>query len=66
MDNSVKIRKLMQDIEKEIEKQEKYSTFRLYNLLTKIVICMETKYNLKEEEIINQLELILKSVDKGE
>jgi len=56
--NSVKIRGLLQEISKEIEKREKNS---VYSILTDIVIKTEEKYNLQEEEIIKQLELILKS-----
>lgn len=56
MYNSVKIRKLMQDIQKKLEIDN------TYRVLTQLVISMEEKYNLQEEEIIEQLELLLKSV----
>lgn len=58
MNNSVKIRKLMQDIEREVKIDN------TYKILTRLVISMETKYNLQEEEIIKQLEMILKSIKK--
>lgn len=57
MDNGVLIRKLMQDIEKRIGIEN------TYRILTQIVISMEIKYNLQEEEIIQQLEMILRSVE---
>lgn len=53
MDNGTKIRGLMLDIEKKIGIEN------TYRILTQIVISMESKYNLQEEEIIQQLELIL-------
>lgn len=56
MTNSVKIRKLMLDI------QEKLGIENTYKILTQIVISMEEKYNLQEEELIKQLELILISI----
>lgn len=59
MNNSVKIRGLLQEISK-IE--ESYKRHNLYEYLTDIVIKMEEKYNLQEEELIQQLELILKSL----
>ena len=54
----MKIRGLLQEISKEIEKRQKDS---VYSILTDIVIKMEEKYNLQEEEVEKQLELILKS-----
>lgn len=56
MDNGTKIRGLMLDIEKKIGIEN------TYRILTQIVISMESKYNLQEEEIIQQLELILKAL----
>jgi hypothetical protein len=57
--NSVKIRGLMLEIGKILDK--KFLSRNTYYILTDIVIKMEEKYNLQEEEIIKQLELILKS-----
>lgn len=57
--NSVKIRGLMLEIGKILDK--KFLSKNTYYILTDIVIKMEEKYNLQEEEIIKQLELILKS-----
>ena len=57
--NSVKIRGLLQEIGKILDK--KFLSRNTYYILTDIVIKMEEKYNLQEEEIIKQLELILKS-----
>ena len=56
MENSVKIRKLMLDI------QEKLGIENTYRILTQIVISMEEKYNLQDYDIISQLELILISI----
>lgn len=53
----MKIRKLMQEIEWYLDNRRKTSA---YDILTDIVINMEEKYNLQEEEIEKQLELILK------
>lgn len=58
MENSVKIRKLLQDISKILEAEKRHS---IYEILTSIIIDMEDKYNLQDDEIIKQLELILKS-----
>ena len=57
MDNGTKIRGLMLDIEKKIGIEN------TYRILTQIVIYMESKYNLQEEEIIQQLELILGALE---
>lgn len=59
MDNSVYIRKLMQEIGEILDKNDYKKS---YYLLTNIIIKMEEKYNLQEEEIIKQLELILKAL----
>lgn len=59
--NSVKIRGLMLEIGKILDK--KFLSRNTYYILTDIVIKMEEKYNLQEEEIIKQLELILKSYE---
>ena len=56
--NSVKIRGLLQEISNILESKKRHS---IYEVLTDIIINMEEKYNLQEEEIIKQLELILKS-----
>ena len=56
--NSVKIRRLLQEISNILESKKRHS---IYEVLTDIIINMEEKYNLQEEEIIKQLELILKS-----
>ena len=56
MDNGTKIRGLMLDIEKKIGIEN------TYRVLTQIIISMEDKYNLQEEELIQQLELILKAL----
>ena len=56
MNNGTKIRGLMLDIEKKIGIEN------TYRILTQIVISMESKYNLQEEETIQQLELILKAL----
>lgn len=57
-DNNTKIRRLLQEISTIIDNKGRIGT---YEILTDIVIKMEEKYNLQEEEIIKQLELILKS-----
>lgn len=57
-DNNAKIRRLLQEISAIIDNKAKISS---YEILTDIVIKMEEKYNLQDEEIIKQLELILKS-----
>lgn len=59
MNNSVYIRKIMQDIGKILDEKE-YT--KSYYLLNNIIIKMEDKYNLQEEKIIKQLELILKAI----
>lgn len=56
--NSVKIRRLLQEISNILESKKRHS---IYEVLTDIIINMEEKYNLQEEEIIKELELILKS-----
>ena len=56
MNNGVKIRGLMLDIEKELGIEN------TYRVLTQIICSMEYFYNLQEEELIQQLEMILKSV----
>lgn len=58
MNNSVYIRKLMQDIANEVK------IGSTYQVLNKLVISMELKYDLQEEEIIKQLEFILNSVKR--
>jgi len=57
MNNGVKIRGLMLEIEK------KLGIENTYRVLTQIIISMEDKYNLQEEELIQQLELILNSLE---
>lgn len=61
MDNSTKIRWLLQDIDRELRRTDNDN---FYDILTRIVISMETKYNLQDEEIIKQLELILESLKR--
>ena len=61
MDNSTKIRWLLQDIDRELRRTDNDN---FYDILTRIVISMETKYNLHDEEIIKQLELILESLKR--
>ena len=58
MENSVKIRKLLQDITKTLDGKVSIT----YQTLTKIITSMETYYNLQDDEVIKQLELILKAV----
>ena len=58
MNNSIKIRKLMQEISKELGEE------KTYQIITRIVISMETFYNLQDEEIIKQLEMILQSLKR--
>lgn len=57
-DNNTKIRRLLQEISTIIDNKGKKGT---YGILTDIVIKMAEKYNLQEEEIIKQLDLVLKS-----
>lgn len=58
--NGAIIRGLMQDISKKIEERERKSA---YSILNDIIISMKTKYNLQDDEIIKQLELIFKSLN---
>lgn len=60
MNDSAKIRYLIKEIDKKLNERECYD---FYGILNYIVIKMEEKYNLQEEEIIKQLELILKSCE---
>lgn len=62
LQKSAKIRKLLHDISELIEKENRHS---IYEILTSIVINMESRYNLQDDEIITQLELILKAETKG-
>lgn len=57
-DNGTIIRGLLQDISTILENRNRTTA---YEMLTDIVINMETTYNLQDEELIKQLELILKS-----
>ena len=60
MNDSAKIRYIIKEIDKKLNERECYD---FYGILNYIVIKMEEKYNLQEEEIIKQLELILKSCE---
>ena len=60
MENSVKIRGLLQDITKALDGKVSIT----YQTLTRIIISMETYYNLQDEEVIKQLELILKAIKR--
>ena len=57
-DNGTIIRGLLQDISTILENRKRNTA---YAILTDIVVNMETTYNLQDEELIKQLELILKS-----
>lgn len=59
MENSVKIRKLISDIDKKLQERESYN---FYGILNYIIIKMEDKYNLQDYDVISQLELILISL----
>lgn len=59
----MRIRELLQAISNEYD--IRFSTSNnIYQVLTNIVIFMESKYNLQEEEIEKQLELILKAIKR--
>lgn len=59
MNNGCYIRGLLQEIGKKVETNDFKS---LYQVFTYIICKMEEKYNLQEEEMIKQLELILESI----
>jgi len=60
MNNGAKIRELISKIDKKLNERE---TYNFYGIINYIVIGMEEKYNLQEEEIIKQLEMILKGLE---
>lgn len=60
MNNGAKIRGLISQIDKKLNERE---TYNFYGIINYIVIGMEAKYNLQEEEIIKQLEMILKGLE---
>lgn len=59
MDNGTKIRKLIADINDELNKRELYN---FYGILNYIVIKNEAMYGYSEEDIIKQLELLLEAL----
>ena len=57
----MEIRKLLQEIEKQYNLKYKVNE-NVYQILTNIVILLEAKYNLQDDEIEKQLSLILKAI----
>lgn len=57
----MEIRRLLQEIEKRYNLKYKESE-NVYQILTNIVILLEAKYNLQDDEIEKQLSLILKAI----
>lgn len=53
------IRKIMQEIGDILDKKDFHNN---YEIITYIIIKMEEKYNLQEEELYKQLELIFKAI----
>ncbi len=60
MEGTTKTRKLLQELSNILEKRNDKS---IYSMLSNIINNMAMKYNLKEEEIHKQLEMIIKSLE---
>ncbi len=60
MEEIAKTRKLLQELSNILEKRSDES---IYSMLSNIINNMAMKYNLEEEEIHKQLELIIKSLE---